>query len=172
MMRKIMLVTPALAAAALVLVSAAPAFASTGVTFAVTGGNLTVSDPASASLQAVAASVTAQPVSGQLGNVTVTDDRGGTTGWTATAVSTTFTGPNGVSVPASAVSENPGTPTSTGTVTLTPAAPTDLSSAATTMTATGVAGAETATWDPTLTVELPADALAGSYTGTITDSVS
>ncbi|MHA6797665.1 WxL domain-containing protein (plasmid) [Pseudonocardia bannensis] len=171
-MRKIMFVTPIIASAALVLLTAGPASAQTDTSFEVAAGTLAVADPASVVLPGVTARVGTQTVSGPLGEVSVTDNRGGTAAWAAQVSSTAFTGPNSTSVPATAVSYSAPAPTSTGTVTLTAAASPDLSVAAAVVSASAVSGANTAAWNPTITITVPGGALAGAYTGTITHSVA
>ena len=74
-------------------------------------------------------------------------------------------------IPRGALSYVAGTATKTGTATLAPGSGV-LSQSRTAYAATEVAGSNTAVWDPTITVTLPAQAVAGSYTGMITHSVS
>lgn len=174
-MRKIMLLTPIVASAALVLLAAGPAFAEpnagTGTTFELTGGTLDISAPVGpVGLLPGAASVGAQTITGPLGTVTVTDNRGTVLGWTTTAMSTAFAS-GALTVPASAVNYASTAPTVTGTVTVAPAAGIDLTTAKTVETATGVVGANTAAWNPNLSVAVPAGAQAGVYTATLTHSV-
>lgn len=163
------------AASAVVLsgIAALPAQAATGdtvTTFAVAGGTLSIAVQATADL-GTGTTGTAS-VSGQLGNVSVTDARGGRAGWSAKATSTTFT--TGTGNPAStSVSYNAGVITTTGTSVMPPAVPVTLSATpATVVSPTSQIGNNTASWNPTLTVSLPSNALAGSYTGTINTSVS
>jgi hypothetical protein len=69
-----------------------PAAAATPASFTLTAGALSISAPtASVSLGSEVASALATTMSGQLGSVTVTDQRGGTTTWTASVISTAFT---------------------------------------------------------------------------------
>ena len=170
-MRKLTLLVPVLASAAAVVLSAGPALAGTGTTFTVTGGTIAISQPGSVDLGSSAASVTGQTVSKALGAVTVTDSRGGVVGWTAQVVSTAFTSPGATSVPASAVSAGLALPTVTGIAVVTPLPATNMSAPSTVETATAVVGANTASWDPTITVAVPAGAVAGTYSGTITHSL-
>jgi hypothetical protein len=173
-MRKIMLaITPIVASAALVVLSAGPASAAdagTGTTFTILGGTLAISAPSgTVSLGTATASADAQTIGGALGPVTVTDGRGAILGWTTTAISTAFTGGSGL--PASAVSYVPGTVTKTGISLLASASPTDLTTAKTVQTATAVVGANSAAWSPTITVAVPVSAQTGLYTATMTHSV-
>jgi hypothetical protein len=161
-----------------VLTLAVPALAATAsntpVTVEVTGGDLTISAPTqSVDLGSVVTSVNAQTVRALLGNVVVTDDRGGTAGWTATASATDFTGPQTISTgtyglvvytaPQAAV---------TGTATVTPSTESTLNPGGRVQDATDVNGSNAATWDPTIAVTIPANALAGTYSTSITHSVS
>jgi type VI secretion system secreted protein VgrG len=64
-------------------------------------GSLSITLPAvTVSLGSVVASANSQAVNGLLGAVKVTDTRGGTTGWTASADATDFTGPQTIAVSA------------------------------------------------------------------------
>jgi hypothetical protein len=140
----------------------------TNVTFALTGGALAVSTQASAPWGDKGGSGTTT-VSGSLGTTVLTDNRGGTAGWSVGAATTAFA--NGTTNAAS-VSYNSGVPTTTGIVVATSTGPTTLSATPTQVVAgTVVVGNNTATWMPTLTVTLPGSSTVGSYTGTITTSV-
>jgi hypothetical protein len=174
-MRKIMrVITPVVASAALVLLTAGTAFAvdaGTGTTFTITGGALTISAPVGpVSLGTGAASVAAQTITGSLGNVTVTDSRGNILGWTTTAMSTAFTS-GGLTVPASDISYGLSTPTKTGVVTIVPVAAVDLTTAKTVETATAVVGVNTAAWNPSISIAVPLGAQTGVYAATMTHSV-
>ncbi|MCB8913381.1 WxL domain-containing protein [Rhodococcus rhodochrous] len=156
----------------------APAVASaqedTTTTFAITGGSLNITAQGTADLGAVATG--AQEVSGPLGDVTVTDARGSQAGWGVTVSSSSFVvdgvAENPTTIPATAVDYAPGTPTETGTITATGTDATGLDTAKSVMAGTAAQGNNTASWTPTLTVTLPSDALAGTYTGTVTTSVA
>jgi hypothetical protein len=174
-MRKIMrVITPVVASAALVLLTAGPAFAAdagTGTTFTITGGALTISAPGgTVSLGTGAASVAAQTITGSLGPVTVTDSRGNILGWVTSAISTAFTS-GGLTVPATAISYGLSAPTVTGTATVVPLAAVDLTAAKTVETATAVIGVNTAVWNPSISVAVPLSAQTGVYTATMTHSV-
>jgi hypothetical protein len=150
--------------------------APTTVTFSVNVGALTITAPASISLGSGDPGTTITHNLG--GNVVVTDLRaslGGT--WTATASSTdwtTGTGTTPETIPAGDASYTPGTITVTGTSN---AATQGLNIAALSgdpqdvITAT-VTGNNTATWDPTIAVAVPAAAVGGTYTATLTQSVA
>lgn len=115
-------------------------------------------------------------ISGALGPVTVTDDRALlSASWTVTASSTgwiTGSGTGPETIPASDVGYDPGSITTTGTITAT-GTPITLSGTATpVVTGTAGVGDNTATWNPTISVAVPPAALGGVYTGTLTQSVS
>ena len=146
----------------------------TPVTLSVTSGTIDITVPSGpVSLGTVASSSSAQTVTDQLGNVTVTDGRGGTTGWVVTANGTDFTGPQNISVsaPGSSSYSTPGA-TVTGTATVNASNLNPLYPPGPVQTATGVSGINTAVWNPTISVTVPANALAGTYSATITHSVS
>jgi hypothetical protein len=145
----------------------------TTVTFAVTSGALTMTAPASVSLGSGAPDTT---ISGALGTVTVTDARALlAAAWTAVASSTAFvTGGSTTAetIPAADVGYAPGTPTTTGVVTNVTGLPITLSGTPQpVVTLTGV-GNNTASWNPALAVAVPAAAVVGTYTATLTQSVS
>jgi hypothetical protein len=177
-MRKILLVTSAVAAG-LVGVLAGPASAgTTATTFTVTGNasGLTVSNPASASAIATAAAG-ATTASGSLGNITVTDPRGSLAAtWTATVSATDFTTGTATSnetVAKGSITYSSGVGTAAvGQVgAMVPSVGVSLASSATAATWAGV-GNNTVTWNPTLTFALQASQVAGTYSGTITHSVA
>jgi hypothetical protein len=162
----------AVTATALLSAPTVPASAAAGdttTTFALTGGALSVSVAATAALTNGNTSSTS--VTGQLGPVQVTDARGGTAAWSAFATSTTFT--DGAGSVSTGVSYTAGAITTTGTVVILPGTATPLNATAAKIAGpTAVVGNNTASWNPTLTVSLPTDALVGTYTGTIHTSVS
>jgi hypothetical protein len=161
-----------LATTAVVVMGAAlPASADdTGTTFSLTGGDLTLSVGATAALTDEASGVDANVITGTLGEVAVTDARRGTAGWVTSAASTTFTG-TGLSV-SDGVAYTNGTMTVSGTNTVAPVTSASLTTtAAAVATATEVSGNNTASWNPTLDVSMPAGALAGDYAGTVTTSL-
>jgi hypothetical protein len=170
---KAIAVVGALAAfAALAAGTALPAAAATPASFTLTAGTLSISAPtASVSLGSQVASVLASTMSGQLGSVTVTDQRGGTTTWTASVISTAFTPTAGPADPASNVSYAAGAFTDSATVVATAVNATDLTGVSIVVTGAS-SGPSTATWDPTISVIVPADFAPGVYTATITHSVA
>jgi hypothetical protein len=152
----------------------------TTTTFTLTGGALSISVPASKDLGSAATG--ASTLSSQLGTVTVTDDRGALLGsWTATVSSTDFTtgaATSNETIAKSSVTYWSGPATSTsGTAVRVPGQATsanaqDLSTSRTAFSATGVVGNNATAWNPTLTVNLPSTAVAGTYSGTVTHSVA
>lgn len=157
------------AVAGLVVVAVTPASAAdTATTFTLEGGLISVTAEDTAELPGANSGTTT--VSGQLGTVRVTDNRGGQVGWSAKVTTTTFT--DGVTT-ASLVRYNSGVVTPGGTVTATGRGTITLSSTpAEVVAGSVVVGNNTATWNPTLTVTLPASSTAGEYSATITHSVS
>ncbi|WP_410822338.1 hypothetical protein [Micromonospora sp. 050-3] len=173
------------AAAAMVGFLAAPAAAAptdtTTVTFEVLVGTLDIDAPATADLGSGAPGGT---ITGQLGPVTVTDSRGAAdASWVASVTATNFQTGGGTPAETVLATEidywsGPATAT-TGTGTFTPgqataaaAAPLNNVTPLTAFTHTGGTGGNTATWNPTLIVNVPLDSIAGIYTGTVTHSVA
>jgi hypothetical protein len=138
-------------------------------------GALSISVPAMANLGSVAAG--AANVSAHLGEITVTDNRDASpAAWTVTVSSTSFT-TGGATAPETiakgSVRYSPGSATSTtGNATFTPGTAGNLSSARTAFSASDGTGNNSATWNPTITVTLPAGVVVGTYTATITHSVA
>jgi hypothetical protein len=158
--------------AAATFLPAVPGAAATPATFTLTAGALSISAPtAGVSLGSQLASTTSSTISGSLGVVTVTDQRGGTTTWTASAISTAFTPPAGPADPASNVSYGAGTITVSPTVVATAVGATDLTGVSTVVTGAST-GISTASWNPTISVVVPANYAPGVYSATITHSVA
>ena len=151
----------------------------TSTSFELTGGALGVTVPASATLTGAATNVLAQAITGSLGTTTVTDARGAlVAAWTTSVSSTDFvtgTAPREAAqiVPSTEVDYTTGLATATsGVITATPGLVTqDLSAARTAMVGAGV-GNNSVSWAPSLTVNVPAGNVAGTYSGTITHSVA
>lgn len=165
------------AAAAIVAGTAIPASAAasggTGTTFTVSGGSLDVSVASTATLITAASGDTT--VTGPLGLVTVSDTRGGTAGWVASAVSTAFVGAGTPHTTSTGVSYSPAAVTgSVGVATFTPAAAftSIFSAGAAVMTASTVTGNNSASWHPILNVTMPSSLLSDTYSGTVTTSVA
>jgi hypothetical protein len=159
---------------------ATTASAGTVTTFTLTGGALSISAPSTASLGTGSAGST---LSASLGSVTVSDSRGLVVAtWTATASTTAFTTGGGTpaeTIAASNVSYASGLATAQtglsvvllpGQLTTLLAAP--MTSPVTAFSLTAGVGNNSASWNPTILVNAPASAVAGTYTGTITHSVA
>ena len=160
----------------LIGVTAAPALmATTGETLATVNRA-----PGAISITGPDAAVLSKGIPGTNSTVTlsatkVIDDRPGSTNWTATIVLPQLS--NGAQtpeiIPTTAATYLAAEATTTGSPTLaTPTPQIDLSTAKTAQTTTKVTGNNTASWTATLTIPIPAQALAGIYTGTMTQSVS
>lgn len=145
----------------------------------IAAGSLSISVPSSATLPTV---VPGGRSSGPLGTVTVTDTRGsGPATWTATVSATAFvTGgrSTGETIPLTSTSYWSGPATAvTGSGTLTPGQPSsvnavNLSSARTAFSLAAGSSLNSASWNPSLAISVPAAAVGGLYTATITHSVA
>ncbi|MBN6051774.1 hypothetical protein JYK22_07490 [Nonomuraea sp. RK-328] len=121
-------------------------------------------------------------ISGHLGSVTVSDERAALVGtWVATVSGTDFTtggGSGAETIPDGAIGYWSGPATSTaGAGTFVPGQPNAasaeyLSHPYTAFSKISGAGSNACTWDPTIVVHIPDDAVAGTYTGTIRHSVA
>lgn len=175
-MRKVTLAAIALASsAALVGVTAVPALAAdTPTTVTVDAGQLSITVPAAADLSTV---LPGEDSTATLGATKVTDARAGTAGWEATVSLPALIGNTLATetIPTTGATYLAEVATPTGTVSVAaPTAKTDLTTATAkiSQTATGVNGNNSASWGATLTVPIPTDVLADSYSGTMTQSVS
>ncbi|GAA2156298.1 MULTISPECIES: hypothetical protein [Glycomyces] len=139
---------------------------------------LTITVPASVALGAAAPHGNA---SAQLGTVRVSDNRGlGAKNWTASVTTTTFTTGTATAletIPKSAILywSGPATITS-GTGIFSPGQATandavTLDVQRTAFTRTGVSGNNSASWRPTVRVNVPDTAVSGTYTGRLTHTV-
>ncbi len=173
-MRRLLLAT---AAGFLTLTIASPAWADSGVsaaTVTVTTGSLLISVPVDAgNLGTRANTVLGGTISGTLGQVQVSDARGAAagSGWVTSVISSAFTPPTGTAIAASAVSYTAGTITKVGTATYTADDPGALTGVSAAVTATGITGDNSATWNPTIHVAVPGGMAAAIYSATITHSV-
>jgi hypothetical protein len=149
----------------------------TSITIA--GGALAITVPASTALPGAAPSGT---TSAPLGTVTVTDQRGiASASWTATVTGTAFVTGGGTApetIPSTQVTYWAGPATATaGTGTFTTgqasaAAAVNLTAPRTAFSLTSGSPVNSVSWNPTLSVSVPAAAVAGTYTATITHSVA
>ncbi|GAB2942518.1 hypothetical protein GCM10027280_33880 [Micromonospora polyrhachis] len=150
----------------------------TVVTFTVATSNLVIHVPASVNL---GSGFPGSTISGQLGTVQVVDSRAALAAtWIASVTSTAFT--TGSGTPAETISNQnvdywSGMQTaSTGTGTLLPDQPTaadavSLDVPRTAFSKTTGSGDNTVSWNPTLEISVPATAVGGLYSGTVTHSV-
>jgi putative Ig domain-containing protein len=145
----------------------------------IAAGPLTITVPSSAALPSASPGGNA---SAQLGTVTVNDLRGmATASWTATVTATTFVTGGATAaetIPLTQITywSGPATVT-TGTGTFTPgqaspAVAVNLTVPRVAFTLTTGSSVNSVSWTPTLSVSVPAAAVAGTYTATITHSVS
>jgi hypothetical protein len=167
----------ATAAGMLTLGMCVPAMADgiTPTSLTISGGALVISVPsATANLGTITNTVAGGIISGPLGQVQVNDARSAAagSGWVASVISTAFTPATGATIAASAVSYTAGPITQVGTATYTANNPGNLTGASPAVTATGITGDNSATWNPTINVAVPGGKAAGTYTGSITHSVA
>jgi hypothetical protein len=150
------------------------AAADTTATVTVTGGFLSITAPASAgNLGTRANTVGGGSISGLLGQVQVVDARSAAagSGWVASVISEAFTPPAGPALAASNVSYTAGAITKVGTATYTANNPSNLTGVSPAVTATGITGDNSATWNPTITVNIGGGMASGVYSAVITHSV-
>jgi hypothetical protein len=151
-------------------------------TLTVIAGTLSITVPGTASIGSGAPGTS---ITGHLGSVQVTDNRGSATAaWTASVTTTSFTTGGATTpetVPIGDISywSGPSTasylPSTTGTFNpgqANAAAAQVLSSSRTAFTLTSGVGDNSLTWNPTLIAAVPAGAIGGTYTGTVTHSVA
>jgi hypothetical protein len=175
------IVTAAAATAAVAMGSAPAALAASGptdTTFTLSStGLLSITTPDTADLGT--GSTSDPSISGDLGNVTVTDARSPDNGtWTVTvSMETAFHVDGGgvnETIPDADVSYDPGTgcTESTGNGTFAAGVAGDLAAPRTAFSASALFGDNSCTWDPAITVTIPSGSPAGDYSGTILHSVS
>jgi hypothetical protein len=160
------------------LVPTAANAADTNVTFTLTGGSLTLSAPGSATLTAAGnLGLGGTTVSGSLGNTTVTDARGSLLGSFNVDMSTTDFTSSGNTIAKSNATAYSGAATPTGVAV--PAPTTNLTAVniggatpGRILTVTGVTGSASVVYNPTVSIAIPADTVAGSYSGTVTQTAS
>ena len=146
----------------------------TPATVTVQGGSLSITVPAGAgNLQSGPNVVGGMTLSGQLRQVQVTDARSAAAGagWVTSVIATAFTPPAGPAIAASLVSYTAGPIVKVGTATYTANDPSDMTAVNAAVTATGITGDNSATWNPTISVFVAGGMAAGVYSATITHSV-
>jgi hypothetical protein len=160
---------------AMAVVTALPAAAATTpVSVTLTGGALSITVPTAAvSLGTRVNTVAPGTISGALGEVSVSDARSAAagSGWVASVISTALTPPSGPTIGAVKIGYTAGPITKVGTATYTANDPPDLTGLVAAVTATGITGDNSATWNPTINVTIDGGKVAGVYSGTITHSV-
>jgi hypothetical protein len=173
------LASAALLVAGLLTATSAPGWAATSggttASFTLTGGTLSITVPtATVSFGSTPETVAGQVVSGSLGQVQVNDarDAAAGAGWVATVISAAFTPSAGTAIAASAISYSAGAISKVGTATYTANNPGDLTAAVAVVTASGITGDNSATWNPTISIAVPGGMAAGTYVAVITHSVS
>ena len=143
--------------------------ADTTTTVTIANGGVSLSAPGGATLSA---GIPGTNSTVTLGNTTVTDARAGIVNWTATVSLSALT-VSGQTIPTTGASYFASTASLTGGSTLiATSSQLDLSTAKTSQVTSTVSGNNTAIWTALLTVPIPAQALAGTYSGTLTQSVS
>lgn len=175
----------AAAAAALVAASAlagagtadAAVVGNTTVTFSVGAGSLAITSGASAALSDATSVVGGSSVTGAVGATTVTDARAALAGqWNVTGTMTDFTDGAATIAKANASVYSGAATSTTGVVVFVPtlvAAPVSMAgSGGVIASATGVLGASSVTYNPTVVVTVPGNAIAGDYEGTFTQTVA
>lgn len=189
-MRKALTLTAAAAVLVGSAVAAAPANAeSTTLSVAVDTGSLAIDVSTAATAVTLAASggatsiLPGASVSGSLGTTSVDDTRGSSTGWTASIAAGNFVsgantipvGNASVTVTALANTTLPTTCGLGGVLTFPVAAQALTTTAAQVAQCAGVNGAVVGTsaadWTSTVTLTIPSNAVSGTYTSTVTQSV-
>jgi hypothetical protein len=164
------------ASTALVAVVGLPAqsASATDISMTIVGGALTISVPATSNLGTYTNTVGDGELSGSLGDVTVSDARSAAAGswWEATVIATALTPTTGPTIGAALIEYRCGDITQVGVATFVATDQEDLTGVVPVVTASGITGDNSATWNPTITVKIDSGKAAGTYTGTITHSVS
>ena len=156
------------------LVPAAANAADTTVTFTLSGGSLTLTAPASAALSNATLAVGGTQVSGSLGSTTVSDARGSLAHTVTVTMSSGDFSTTGGSIAQSNVTGYSGAAVPTGVAVAVPTASGQALAGAgsTILQLTGVIGSASASYNPTVTVAVPTNAIAGNYTGTVTQTAA
>ncbi len=172
--RLLVAATMAVLAAGFGLPAQADPTGDTTATLTIQAGVISITvTPDAGSLGTLVNTVDGGVLNGALGQVQVTDARTAPagSGWVVSVISTAFTPVTGSPIPASAVSYTAGTIVKVGTATYTANNPVNLTVLVPAVTATGVTGDNSATWNPIVHVAIPGGTVAGVYSATITHSV-
>lgn len=148
--------------------------ADTTTTVTITGGSISLAAPPSAALTT---GTPGQPSTATLGTTTVTDLRAGVANWTATVSLPALTGRTltGETIPTTGATYEASTATviSGSPTFVAPASRTDLSTEPqVSQTTSAISGNNSASWTAALMVPIPAQVLADTYDGVLTQSVS
>jgi hypothetical protein len=144
----------------------------TTVTFTVASGGLSLSAPTTTVVLSTGSGAPGTVISGALGDVVVTDDRAlAAASWTAYASATDWTS-GAQTIPVGDTTYTPGSITTTGIITATGTAGLLTAAQAEVVLGTAGVGNNTATWNPIISVAIPASAVGGLYTTTLTESVA
>jgi len=149
----------------------------TETTLGVQGGALTLTAADSALFDSISAGQSS--AGGQLGVITVTDMRAELDGtWTASAVASDFANtdvPAAAVIPATDLTYSPGAPTAhSGNATFGYGADAQMDNSASVIayTTDDEIGVASVSWNPTVSIAVPSDVVAGTYVGTITHSLA
>jgi hypothetical protein len=149
------------------------------VQFTITGGVISINAPTSATAGSTIAGASGGTLAIDLGNTVVTDARVPTTGWSLTATASDFTAPatSGTIAKTAAAFSVPNAPSAGAgcTYPLRVSSPLSVNSSGTTPSAIltcSASATNNATYNPRLTLTIPASSVAGTYTGTVTQSAS
>lgn len=149
-------------------------------TVVLSGGTLTLTTPAVGNFTGVTLNGSAQSTTASMGTFTVTDARGTGVGWNVTVQATQFTMAghtlpmNSISMPAPTVAKIDNTSGDTPSITTGPYLIDNASAVKITSAAADGTGMGSYTFNAipsTLTLSIPANAYAGTYTSTVTVSV-
>src|SRR3954447_22455265 len=164
------------AAAVTALVPTAANAADTNVTFTLSGGSLTLTAPAAAALTAGGLGVGGTTATGTLGSSVVTDTRGALAHTVTVTMSTTdFTAAGGATIDKSNATGYSGVATPSGVGLPVPTLTGQnigAAGGATILQLTGVIGSVSASYNPTVSVAVPAGAVAGDYSGVVTQTAA
>ncbi len=140
-------------------------------------GTLTISNPSLATISAVTLEGTSQSSTGSLGDISIVDNRGLGTGWSATVSVSDFTCClNTHTIAVSYLNLNPGSlrvisGKADGVKPGEAHVFSGTSDSATLMAALPASGMGSYAVNPTITLSIPADAYAGTYTATVTVTI-